>query len=59
LSRAIPLGMANMSVVLITLTGMIMLGHDEINNMVSDSLDIPLYLVVFMMCEGIVFGFWV
>jgi len=36
---------------------MVMLGHNDIDNMASGSLAMQLYLVVFMIGEGIVFGF--
>lgn len=57
LRRAIPLGLANMSVVLMPLLDSVMLGQYDIYSMASGGLAMQIYLVLFMLGEGIVFGF--
>jgi MATE family multidrug resistance protein len=57
LSRALPLGFANMSVVLMPLLDSVMLGRHDVYSMASGGLAMQIYLVLFMLGEGIVFGF--
>ncbi len=57
LRRAIPLGLANMSVVLMPLLDSVMLGQHDIYSMAAGGLAMQIYLVLFMLGEGIVFGF--
>ena len=57
LRRAIPLGLANMSVVLMPLIDSVMLGQHDIYSMAAGGLAMQIYLVLFMLGEGIVFGF--
>ena len=57
LRRAIPLGLANMSVVLMPLLDSVMLGQHDIYSMASGGLAMQIYLILFMLGEGIVFGF--
>jgi MATE family multidrug resistance protein len=57
LRRAIPLGLANMSVVLMPLLDSVMLGQHDVYSMASGGLAMQIYLILFMLGEGIVFGF--
>lgn len=55
--RAIPLGLANMSLVALVFTDLIMLGQYQLNEMAAASIMMQAYLVVFTLGEGLVFGF--
>ncbi|MBX9757066.1 MAG: polysaccharide biosynthesis C-terminal domain-containing protein [Pseudomonadaceae bacterium] len=57
LRRAIPLGLANMSVALMPLIDSVMLGQHDVFSMASGGLAMQIYLILFMLGEGIVFGF--
>lgn len=57
LRRALPLGLANMSVVLMPLLDSVMLGRHDVYSMASGGLAMQIYLILFMLGEGIVFGF--
>ena len=49
LRRAIPLGLANMSVVLMPLLDSVMLGQHDIYSMASGGLAMQIYLILFML----------
>lgn len=55
--RAIPLGLANMSLAALVFTDMAMLGHHDLSAMAAGSVMMQAYLVMLVLGEGIVFGF--
>lgn len=55
--RAIPLGVANMSLVALVFTDMIMLGQHRLAEMAASSILMQAYLIILVMGEGLVFGF--
>ncbi len=55
--RAVPLGLANMSLVSLTLTDMIMLGQHSLDELAAGSIIVQVYIVVLVFGEGIVLSF--
>lgn len=55
--RAIPLGVANMSLVALVFTDMIMLGQHQLMEMAASSILMQAYLIILVLGEGLVFGF--
>jgi len=57
LQRALPLGLANMSVVLMPLLDSVMLGRHGIESLAAGGLAMQIYIGVFIIGEGLVLGF--
>ncbi len=55
--RAIPLGVANMSLVALVFTDMIMLGQHQLMEAAASSVMMQAYLIILVLGEGLVFGF--
>jgi multidrug resistance protein, MATE family len=55
--RAIPLGVANMSLVALVFTDMIMLGQHQLMEMAASSILMQAYLIILVLGEGLVLGF--
>lgn len=55
--RALPLALANMSLVALTFTDMVMLGQHEMADMAASSVAMQAYIIILFLGEGLVFGF--